>query len=91
MEPGIAVVASVSNDLMDVIGLHSVDAVGSDEDLMDVEVHHEDDDAIIAPPVIYSWGRSDTNTLLRSPNEVPSVDGVQAVTFANQRTIVQVN
>ena len=41
-------------------------------------------------PVIYSWGRSDTNTLLRSPNDPSSVDGVQALTFANQRTILQV-
>ena len=79
-----------------------VDAVASDEDLMvtdDQVVVEQDDDVVdfnpmdevlIKAPVIYSWGRSDTNTLLRSSNEASAVDGVQAVTFANQRTIMQV-
>lgn len=47
-------------------------------------------DQIIKAPVIYSWGRCDTNALLRAQNEATSIDGVQALTFANQRTIMQV-
>jgi hypothetical protein len=78
----------------------AVDAGLSDEDTVMIEdqvVEQEDDvvdsvpmDVIIKAPVIYSWGRSDTDTLLRSPNEPPAIDGVQALTFANQRTIMQV-
>lgn len=41
-------------------------------------------------PLIYSWGRADTNALLRSPNEYSAVDSVQKLGFANQRTILQV-
>jgi hypothetical protein len=78
-----------------------VDLLAIDEQLMaaadPVLVEEPDDivdivpiDQIIKAPVIYSWGRCDTNTLLRSQNEPPAVDGVQALTFANQRTIMQV-
>lgn len=78
-----------------------VDLLAIDEQLMatadPVLVEDHDDvvdivpiDHIIKAPVIYSWGRCDTNTLLRSQTEAPAVDGVQALTFANQRTIMQV-
>ena len=78
-----------------------LDLVSIDEQLMVAEnlvtVEDPDDvidivpiDQIVKAPVIYSWGRCDTNTLLRSQNEAPAVDGVQALTFANQRTIMQV-
>ena len=47
-------------------------------------------DITVRAPAIYSWGRSDTNTLLQSPNDTPSANGIQALTFANKRTIIQV-
>jgi hypothetical protein len=43
-----------------------------------------------APALLYSWGRSDTDALLTSPNDSSAVDGVHNLTFANQRTIMQV-
>lgn len=47
-------------------------------------------EVMIRTPSVYSWGRCDTNALLRSYNEPPAIDGVQALTFANNRTIMQV-
>jgi hypothetical protein len=47
-------------------------------------------DVITKAPSIYSWGRSDTDALLRSPNDLSAADGIHTLTFANQRTIVQV-
>ena len=47
-------------------------------------------DITVRAPAIYSWGRSDTNTLLQSPNDTPTANGIQALTFANKRTIIQV-
>ena len=48
------------------------------------------DEVMIRTPSVYSWGRCDSNALLRSYNEPPAIDGVQALTFANNRTIMQV-
>lgn len=48
------------------------------------------DEVMIRTPSVYSWGRCDTNALLRSYNEPPAIDGVQTLTFANNRTIMQV-
>ena len=47
-------------------------------------------EVMIRTPSVYSWGRCDTNALLRSYNEPPAIDGVQVLTFANNRTIMQV-
>ena len=63
---------------------------------MTIEDHRQNDiesdtlDITTRAPAIYSWGRSDTNTLLQSPNDTPSANGVQGLTFANKRIIIQV-
>lgn len=59
------------------------------DDIID-EVDSVPMDVIIKAPAVYSWGRCDTSSLLRSPNESQAVDRAQALTFANQRTIMQV-
>ena len=63
--------------------------VSNYDDIVD-EVDSVPMDVIIKAPAVYSWGRYDTSSLLRSPNESQAVDGAQALSFANQRTIMQV-
>ena len=68
-----------------------------EEDIMTIRDHVnleqdiiDSTDVIIRAPVIYSWGRNDTNTLLQSPNDILSTNGVNTLAFANKRTIIQV-
>eukprot|EP00596_Hydrurales_sp_CCMP1899_P005982 CAMPEP_0119044426 /NCGR_PEP_ID=MMETSP1177-20130426/31359_1 /TAXON_ID=2985 /ORGANISM="Ochromonas sp, Strain CCMP1899" /LENGTH=208 /DNA_ID=CAMNT_0007014515 /DNA_START=145 /DNA_END=767 /DNA_ORIENTATION=+ len=60
------------------------------EDLKDSLDDDISEDLKHAPALLYSWGRSDTDSLLTSPNDSSAVDGVHKLTFANQRTIVQI-
>ena len=66
------------------------DGVPVEEDFDDLKDDKSPEDEMIGTPSVYSWGRCDTNALLRSYNEPPAIDGVQTLTFANNRTIVQV-
>jgi hypothetical protein len=59
------------------------------EDMKD-SLDDNSDDVKHAPALMYSWGRSDTDALLTSPNDPPAVDDVHKLTFANQRIIMQV-
>jgi hypothetical protein len=66
------------------------DGVPVAEDLDNLDDDGRHDEVMIRTPSVYSWGRCDTNALLRSYNEPPAIDGVQVLTFANNRTIMQV-
>jgi hypothetical protein len=59
------------------------------EDIED-SLDDNSDDVTLAPALMYSWGRSDTDALLTSPNDPSAVDDVHKLTFANQRIIMQV-
>lgn len=66
------------------------DGVPVTEDLDNLDDDGRHDEVMIRTPSVYSWGRCDTNALLRSYNEPPAIDGIQVLTFANKRTIMQV-
>lgn len=59
------------------------------EDIND-SLEDSSDDVKHTPALMYSWGRSDTDALLTSPNDPSAVDDVHKLTFANQRIIMQV-
>ena len=66
------------------------DGVPVTEDFDNLDDDGRHDEVMIRTPSVYSWGRCDTNALLRSYNEPPAIDGIQVLTFANNRTIMQV-
>ena len=56
-------------------------------DDVDEEMTYEE---LPTPPLILSWGRSDTHTLLRTPAEEAS-SAITALSFASSRTILQIS
>ena len=54
------------------------------------EMTYDDELSLPTPPLILSWGRSDTHTLLRTPAEESS-SAITALSFASSRTILQIS
>ena len=69
---------------MDEEGLPAVPVLDEEEE---EEMSYEE---LPTPPVILSWGRSDTHTLLRTPAEEAS-SAITALSFASSRTILQIS